>query len=151
MTVSDARLHQIAHRFAELEARLGSGTLEGPDFVAASRDYAELEPVARAARDVTAMRGELADLQALGDTDPEMRALAEEEIAQLRAELPAAEHRLAVAMLPRDSADMRPAMLEIRAGTGGDEAALFAADLYRMYEGFAAEQGWRVEMVRASA
>jgi peptide chain release factor 1 len=151
MSVSDTRLAQIAARFAELEARLASGTLEGPEFVAASRDYAELEPVAKAARDVTAMRAELASLSALNEADPEMRALAEEEIASLRADLPEVEHRLAVAMLPRDSADSRPAMLEIRAGTGGDEAALFAADLLRMYERYAAEQGWRVEVISANA
>jgi len=151
MSVSDARLAQIAARFAELEARLASGTLEGAEFVAASRDYAELEPVARAASAVAAMRGELASLTALDEPDPEMRALAEEEVARIRAELPEAEHALAVAMLPRDSADSRPAMLEIRAGTGGDEAALFAADLFRMYERFAAEQGWRVEVISANA
>ena len=149
MTIADTRLDQIAHRFAELEARLASGQLEGADFVAASRDYAELEPVARAAAAVRSMRGELASLAELDD--PEMRELAEEELARLRDELPAAEHALAIAMLPRDSADMRPAMLEIRAGTGGDEAALFAGDLYRMYEGYAAAQGWRIEMVSASA
>ncbi len=149
MSVSDTRLAQIAARFAELEARLASGTLEGKEFIAASRDYAELEPVAKAAGEVTAMRGELASLAALDD--PEMRELAEEELARIKAELPEAEHRLSIAMLPRDVADSRPAMLEIRAGTGGDEAALFAADLYRMYERFAAEQGWRVEMVSANA
>ncbi|MFM2302159.1 MAG: peptide chain release factor 1 [Pseudomonadota bacterium] len=151
MSVSDARLAQITARFTQLEARLASGTLEGPDFVAASRDYAELEPVAKAAADVTAMRGELASLTALDETDPEMRALADDEIARLKADLPDAEHRLSIAMLPRDTADSRPAMLEIRAGTGGDEAALFAADLYRMYERYAAEQGWRVELVSANA
>ncbi len=151
MSLSETRLHQIAQRFAELEARLASGTLEGPEFVTASRDYAELEPVARAAASVTAMRGELASLAALSEADPEMRALAEEETAQLKQALPEAEHALAVTMLPRDSADARPAMLEIRAGTGGDEAALFAADLYRMYESYAAQQGWRLEMVSASA
>jgi peptide chain release factor 1 len=150
MIVSDARLAQIGARFAELEARLASGTLEGPEFVAASRDYAELEPVVRAAMAVAAMRAELADLAAM-QSDPEMRALAAEEIARINAELPEAEHQLAIAMLPRDSADARPAMLEIRAGTGGDEAALFAADLFRMYEKYAAEQGWRVEVVSASA
>ena len=149
MSVSDTRLAQITGRFAELEARLASGTLEGKEFIAASRDYAELEPVARAAAAVRAMRGELESLAGLND--PEMRELAEEEIARLRAALPAAEHALSIAMLPRDSADSRPAMLEIRAGTGGDEAALFAADLYRMYERFAVEQGWRVEMVSANA
>jgi peptide chain release factor 1 len=151
MTIADTRLDQIAHRFAELEARLASGTLEGADFVAASRDYAELEPVAQAARAVRTMRGELAELEAMDDADAEMRSLAEEEVRRIREQLPGAEHALAIAMLPRDSADMRPAMLEIRAGTGGDEAALFAADLYRMYERFAAEQGWRMEMISANA
>ncbi|MEJ2458303.1 MAG: PCRF domain-containing protein, partial [Novosphingobium sp.] len=151
MSLSDERLSQIAHRFAELEARLASGTLEGDAFVAASRDYAELERVAKVAREVADMRGELADLQTLDDPDPDMRALAAEEIARIRQELPERERQLAVAMLPRDSADQRPAMLEIRAGTGGDEAALFAADLYRMYERYAAERGWKVEMISANA
>ncbi len=150
MSISATRLHQIAQRFAELEARLASGTLEGPDFVTASRDYAELQPVAKAAASVSAMRGELASLAAMADSDPELRAMAEEESARLKTELPVAEHALAITMLPRDSADARPAMLEIRAGTGGDEAALFAADLYRMYEGYAAQQGWRLELVSAS-
>ena len=151
MSISDTRLAQIGARFAELEARLASGTLEGAEFIAASRDYAELEPVARAAAAVGAMRGELASLAALDEPDPDMRALAEEEMARLKADLPEAEHRLAIAMLPRDTADSRPAMLEIRAGTGGDEAALFAADLFRMYERFAAEQGWRVETISVNA
>ncbi|MFM6933182.1 MAG: peptide chain release factor 1, partial [Novosphingobium sp.] len=133
----------------ELEARLASGTLEGADFIAASRDYAELEPVARVAEQLRSMRGELASLADLDD--PEMRELADEELDRIRAEMPEAEHRLAIAMLPRDAADVRPAMLEIRAGTGGDEAALFAADLFRMYEKFAAEQGWRVEVVSVNA
>ena len=151
MTVSDDRLRQIANRFAEIEARLASGTLEGAEFVAASRDYAELEPVAKAAAEVSAMRAELASLADLNEADPEMRAAVAEEVASLNSELPAAEHRLAIAMLPRDSADARPAMLEIRAGTGGDEAALFAADLYRMYEKYAAERGWKVEVISVNA
>ena len=151
MSISDTRLAQLTERFDQLEARMASGKLEGAEFVAASRDYSELEPVARAAGAVTAMRGELASLQAITDPDPDMRAMTDEEIARLRSELPQAEHALAIAMLPRDSADSRPAMLEIRAGTGGDEAALFAADLYRMYEKFAAEQGWRVEIISASS
>ncbi len=150
MSVSDARLAQIAARFSEIEARLASGQLEGKDFIAASRDYAELEPVAKAAEQVSTMRGEIAGLKAMLD-DPEMRAIAQEELAELSAQLPDAEHRLAIAMLPRDSADSRSAMLEIRAGTGGDEAALFAADLLRMYERYAAEQGWRVEVVSANS
>ncbi|RJX67745.1 peptide chain release factor 1 [Tsuneonella suprasediminis] len=151
MTIPAERLDQITHRFAELEARMASGTLEGDAFVQASRDYAELEPVARAAEQARTMRTELAELESLDDSDPEMKALAEEEIARLQEELPAVERALAVAMLPRDSADARPAMLEIRAGTGGDEAALFAADLFRMYERYAAEQGWRVETISVNA
>ena len=84
-------------------------------------------------------------------SDPEMKAMAEEELDGLRKTLPDAERKLSLAMLPRDSADARPAMLEIRAGTGGDEAALFAGDLYRMYEKYAAEQGWKVEPVSMNA
>ncbi len=144
------RLDQIAHRFAELEARMASGTLEGEAFVKASRDYAELEPVAKAAGLVAAMREEVLALNAMKE-DPEFKAMAEEELAKIREELPELERQLAVAMLPKDSADSKPAMLEIRAGTGGDEAALFAADLYRMYERFAAEQGWKVEPISMNA
>ena len=151
MSISDTRLAQLTERFAALEARMASGQLEGAGFVSASRDYAELEPVARAAIAVQTMRGELTSLKRLADPDPDMRAMAAEEIERLETDLPAAELALAVAMLPRDSADARPAMLEIRAGTGGDEAALFAGDLYRMYESFAAEQGWRIELISASS
>ena len=150
MTIPPERLDQIAHRFAELEARMASGLLEGEDFVRASRDYAELEPVARVAAEVKAAREEIADLEEML-ADPEMKGMAAEEIAALKRRLPEAERELAVAMLPRDSADSKPAMLEIRAGTGGDEAALFAGDLFRMYERFAAEQGWRVEPVSMNA
>jgi peptide chain release factor 1 len=150
LTIPAERLDQITHRFAELEARMASGTLEGDAFVQASRDYAELEPVAKIAAQVKAMRAELPDLEAML-ADPEMKAMAEEELASIREALPEAERQLAVAMLPRDSADAKPAMLEIRAGTGGDEAALFAGDLYRMYERYAAERGWKVEPVSMSA
>ena len=150
MTIPLERLDQITHRFAELEARMASGTLEGEAFVQASRDYAELEPVARIAGEAKAMRAELAELEAML-ADPEMRAMAEEELAAIRTRLPEAERQLALAMLPRDSADAKPAMLEIRAGTGGDEAALFAGDLFRMYERYAAENGWKVEPVSMSA
>jgi peptide chain release factor 1 len=150
VTIPEERLRQIESRYSELEARMASGTLEGEAFVQASRDYSELEPVAQAAREVREMRAEIAELSAL-TADPEMKALSDEELAELRQRLPEAEHRLAVAMLPRDSADERPAMLEIRAGTGGDEAALFAADLFRMYEGYAAERGWKVETVSLNA
>ncbi|MCB2062567.1 MAG: peptide chain release factor 1 [Novosphingobium sp.] len=149
-TLSDERLAQIAHRFSELEARLASGTLEGDEFVAASRDYAELEPVARAAGLVAAMREEVSALTEMLAL-PDFKAMAEEELAGIKEQLPELERDLAIAMLPRDVADSRSAMLEIRAGTGGDEAALFAGDLYRMYERYAGEQGWKLEPISASA
>ena len=129
---------------------MASGQLEGDEFVAASRDYAELEPVAKIAAEVQAARAEMDELTEML-ADPEMKAMAEEELASIRASLPENERALAIALLPRDSADARPAMLEIRAGTGGDEAALFAGDLYRMYEKYAGEQGWKVEPVSMSA
>ncbi|WP_336987438.1 peptide chain release factor 1 [Altererythrobacter aquiaggeris] len=150
MTIPEERLRQIGNRFSELEARLGSGSLEGEAFVQASRDYAELEPVAKIAAEIRSAREEIAGLEEML-ADPEMKAMAEDELAAIRARLPDAERALALALLPRDSADAKPAMLEIRAGTGGDEAALFAGDLYRMYEKYAAEQGWRVEPVSMSA
>lgn len=150
MSIPDERLHQLTNRLAELEARMASGTLEGEAFVKASRDYSELEPVAKIAGEIRDMRMEIAELSALTE-DPEMREIAAEELAELRQKLPKAERALSLAMLPRDAADERPAMLEIRAGTGGDEAALFAGDLYRMYEKFAGEQGWKVEPVSMNA
>ncbi len=150
MQIPPQRLDQIANRFAELEARMASGTLEGDEFVRASRDYAELEPVAKIAADVRAAREEIVGLEDML-ADPEMKAMAQEELTTLREALPAKERALAIALLPRDAADSRPAMLEIRAGTGGDEAARFAGDLYRMYERFAAEHGWSVEPVSMNA
>ncbi|MEO1220302.1 MAG: peptide chain release factor 1 [Pseudomonadota bacterium] len=150
MNIPKERLDQIAHRFAELEARMASGTLEGDAFVQASRDYAELEPVAKVAAEVTSMREEITGLEEMLQ-DPEMKDMAAEELAAINEALPGKERALAIALLPRDRADSKPAMLEIRAGTGGDEAALFAGDLYRMYEKFAGEQGWKVEPVSMNA
>lgn len=150
MNIPKERLDQIAHRFAELEARMASGTLEGDEFVQASRDYAELEPVAKIAAEVTSMREEITGLEEML-ADPEMKDMAQEELAAINEALPEKERALAIALLPRDRADSKPAMLEIRAGTGGDEAALFAGDLYRMYEKFAGEQGWKVEPVSMNA
>jgi peptide chain release factor 1 len=103
---------------------------------------------------VRRLRAELAEMSAMiarDDTDAELKAMGAEEIALIEARLPEAERALALRMLPRDSADDRPAMLEIRAGTGGDEAALFAGDLMRMYARYAEERGWKVETISASS
>ena len=130
---------------------MATGDLPSDRFVAVSKEYAELEPVARAAGEVRRLRAELLVLAGMeADEDPEIKAMAREEIDTIRATLPDAERALALSLLPRDAADERAAMLEIRPGTGGDEAALFVGDLLRMYQRFAETQGWRVELISAS-
>jgi peptide chain release factor 1 len=151
-TISPARIAQIEARRDELQAQMATGDLPSDRFVAVSKEYAELEPVARAASEVQRLRTELETLaQMEEDGDADMRAMAREEIESIRATLPDAERALALSLLPRDAADERAAMLEIRAGTGGDEAALFAGDLFRMYQRYAESQGWRVELISASS
>ena len=150
--ISPQRIAQIEARFAELEARMASGTLEGDAFVQASKEYAELEPVAKAAAEMRALRDEMAGLEEmLAGDDADLKAMADEEVDAVRERIATAEHGLAILLLPRDVADQRSAMLEIRAGTGGDEAALFAGDLYRMYERYAGLLGWKVEPISMSA
>jgi peptide chain release factor 1 len=148
--ISDERIAAIEARRDELQNAMASPSLAPDEFVRLSKDYAEIEPVAAAAREVRRIRAELAVLREM-TSDPEMRDMAEDEIGALERQLPEAERGLAVRLLPRDAADERPAMLEIRAGTGGDEAALFAGDLFRMYQRYAETQGWRVETMSASA
>ena len=148
-TVSAKQIDAIIERHAALQARMATGDMAPADFVAASKEFAELEPVAKAAAEVTRLRGELVSLNEML-ADPEMKAMAAEEIAAVEEALPAAEHDLAIKLLPKDVADERAAMLEIRAGTGGDEAALFAGDLLRMYSRYADSQGWKVEIISAN-
>jgi peptide chain release factor 1 len=149
-SISADRIAQILARRDELQAAMSAGDLGADAFVKLSKEYAEVEPVAVAAVEVRRLRDELVSLGEMRD-DPEMRAMAEEEIRALEGQLAEAERGLALKLLPRDAADERPAMLEIRAGTGGDEAALFAGDLFRMYQRYADSQGWRVELISASA
>lgn len=151
-SISPERILQIEARRDELSALMASGDLPSERFVAVSKEYAELEPVARAAGEVRRLRAELGVLAGMeGDDDPEIKVMAREEIDSIRGRLPDAERALALSLLPRDAADERAAMLEIRAGTGGDEAALFAADLFRMYQRYAEGQGWKVELISASS
>ena len=141
--ISEERLQKILDRFGYIEARMSQG---GGDIAALGREYAELRPVVEQIRDWQQLQGDLADAEEML-ADPEMRALAEEELPALRARLPEAEHALQLTLLPKDAADARPAMIEIRPGTGGDEAALFAGDLLRMYQRYAEARGWKMEMV----
>ncbi|HET7709705.1 MAG TPA: peptide chain release factor 1 [Sphingomicrobium sp.] len=150
--ISAERIASIEARKHELAQALAAGDLAPDEFVRLSKEYAQVEPVAAAAREVRRLRAELDSLTAMTrDADAEMRAMAEEELHAIERQLPEAERALAVHLLPRDAADERAAMLEVRAGTGGDEAALFAGDLLRMYQRFADEQGWKFELISASA
>jgi peptide chain release factor 1 len=149
-SISAQRIAAIEARRDELQNAMSAPNLAADAFVRLSKDYAEIEPVAAAAREVRRLREELEGLSAMLE-DPEMREMAAEEADEIRRRLPEAERALALKLLPRDAADDRPAMLEIRAGTGGDEAALFGGDLFRMYQRYAETRGWRVELISASA
>lgn len=143
------KLEQIRQRFAFIEAKL-SGGAEPSELASLGREYSELKPVVE---QIDAYQGYLAavdEATAMLD-DPEMRDLAEEELREVRALLPDAERAITLALLPKDEADHRPAILEIRAGTGGDEAALFAGDLTRMYQKFAEDRGWKFEIVESTS
>jgi len=153
VTISGERIVQITRRHAELQQAMSEPDVQPERFVQLSREYAELGPVVEAAKVLDDLRREQQSLETLADdvaADAEMRDMAREELAVVRDRLPGAERDLALKLLPRDAADERPAMLEIRAGTGGDEAALFAGDLFRMYQRYAEERGWRVELISAS-
>ncbi|HSF62743.1 MAG TPA: PCRF domain-containing protein, partial [Paracoccaceae bacterium] len=138
-------LDQITRRFEFLEARLAEG-VPPAELASVMREYTGLRPVAEQVAIYRAHLDQLAEAEAMA-ADPEMRALAEEEARALRDGLPAMEQALRLALLPRDAADVRPAILEIRPGTGGEEAALFAADLLRMYQRYAEGQGWRFDIL----
>ncbi|WP_410217647.1 peptide chain release factor 1 [Paracoccus sp. (in: a-proteobacteria)] len=139
------RLAQITQRFEFLEAQLNAGA--APDRIATiSREYAELKPVVEQIARWRSSQEALAEARAML-TDPEMRELAEDELRRLQDEVPVLEQALRIALLPKDAADARPAIVEIRPGTGGDEAALFAGDLLSMYRRHAEAQGWSFQML----
>jgi peptide chain release factor 1 len=148
----DQKLNALAARHAAVERDLAAA-LPAEAYVKLSREFAELAPVVEALKSYRAAQHELDGLTSLiadPATDAEMRAIAEAEKPGLEARRATLEQQLRLALLPKDAMDERNVILEIRAGTGGDEAALFAGDLFRMYERYAAKQGWKVEIVTAS-
>ena len=153
-TISLDRIVSIETKKHDLAEAMAAPNLAPEDFVRLSKEYAQIEPVAAAAREVRRLRAELEVLTGLAadsSAEAELRELAVHEADEIREKLPQAERALAIILLPKDAADERAAMLEVRAGTGGDEAALFAGDLLRMYQRFAEEQGWKFELISASA
>jgi len=144
-----AKLERLLDRFAAIESEMASGAA-GSQFVKLSREHAELAPVIETALAYRSAQRQIEDADALiadPSSDGEMRGLAEEERAELKDKLVALDHDLKVQLLPRDAADSSSAIVEVRAGTGGDEAALFAADLLGMYQRYASLQGWRTEVM----
>ncbi|HEY4115687.1 MAG TPA: peptide chain release factor 1 [Rhizomicrobium sp.] len=151
--IPEATLGRIVDRFAALEARLASGELGGGEYAKVSKEHADLAPVissVEAYRDAVKQQKDAAALADDPGTDSEMRSLAEEEGADLKGRVAKLEHDLRLQLLPKDAADNSSAIIEVRAGTGGDEAALFAADLLGMYQRYAQLQGWKVELLSMS-
>lgn len=146
------KMRELERRFGEIEARMSAGP-DSETYVKLASEYSELQPVVTKIREYEKAQGEITDLEAmLSDkaTDREMRDLAELELPELKDRIETLEQDMQILLLPKDAADEKSAILEIRAGTGGSEAALFAGDLFRMYERYAAAHNWKVEVLSAS-
>ncbi len=149
----DEKLDKVVARHQELTAALAAPDADPKAFAKLSKEYSDLTPVVQAIETLRKLRGELGDLAGLmseSGGDPEMRKIAETEFYELKGKLPDIERKLQMMLLPKDAADEKNAILEVRAGTGGEEAALFAAELFRMYQRYAALHGWRFEVMEIS-
>ena len=139
------RLEQIKQRFEFLEAKMNNGEA-GEDIAKLAKEYSELRPVVEQIGEYQTLLSDLKEAQLMLD-DPDMKDLAAEELPTIKTRIPEVEHALQLALLPKDAADARPAMLEIRPGTGGEEAALFAGDLLRMYQRYCEARGWTFDVI----
>lgn len=150
IAIPEHRLDALLHRHALVERELATD-LKPDDYVKLSREFSELTPVIDTIKEYRAVVSELADLETMmADQDADMRRMAEAEKPALQEKREQIEKKIRLALIPKDAMDDHDAILEIRAGTGGDEAALFAGDLFRMYERYAARQGWTVEIMSIS-
>ena len=149
----EKNISRLLSRKDEIEERLSSSLLDSEDLMHLSKELSDLRPIAEQAARVQKLKMELSDAEILLkdlEADPEMVALAEDEIQEILPKITEAEYNLKLLLLPKDKDDSRNAILEIRAGTGGEEAALFGADLFGMYQKFASQQGWRFEVMEIS-
>ena len=148
----DYKLDRVVRRHAELGDRLAQPDTNPAEFGKLSKEYSDLTPMVEAIAVLRKAQQEVADLEALeaSEEDPELRRLAEAELPELRQRIPGLEQAVKLMLLPKDEADERNAILEVRAGTGGEEAALFAALLFRMYQRYSALRGWRFETLDIS-
>ena len=145
----EEKLDKVVARHDELAQLMTESASDAGVFARLSKEYSGLTPVVEKIRELKEARAEKADLEALvaADEDVEMKALAQGELVSLNDRLPGLEREMQLMLLPRDEADSRNAIIEVRAGTGGDEAALFAAELFRMYQRYAERQGWKFEPI----
>lgn len=148
MKIPQQKLAQVLEHFEAIEARMGVVS-EATEIVKLSKEYAELRPVAEGVRKLQDVLSEMEDLEEMA-SDPEMAAMVKEELQTLKEGLPALEHEVSILLLPKDKDDSASVVIEIRAGTGGDEAAIFVGDLFRMYSRHAQLQGWKLEIETAS-
>src|SRR5450631_2625408 len=150
-TIPPEKLDRLVQRWEAVQSELASGGLDQASRVKLAKEFSELNPLVGAIQGLRHSEKEAADLKALisGD-DPEMKAMAEPELVALEPRIESSRHELQLLLLPKDEADDRNAILELRAGTGGDEAALFAGDLFRMYSRYADIQGWKTEVISVS-
>jgi peptide chain release factor 1 len=153
MSLEDT-LDMVVRRHDELRDKLSRGDqLSGQEFVKCSKEFAEMEPIVETIQALQKAQIAVKDLDAMindPSTDAEMKAMANDEFHELQKTIPQLTRNVQLALLPKDAADEKNAILEVRAGTGGDEAALFAADLFRMYQRYAQTQGWRFEILSLS-
>ena len=148
--IPEEKLDLVVARYRELADAL-AGAPESREIVRLSKEYAELTPVVEAISELRLAEAEARDLEMLmSDGDEDVRGMAEQEFQEIKESVPRLEHELRLLLLPKDAADDRNAILEVRAGTGGDEAALFAADLFRMYHRYAEIRDWKVETMHTS-
>ena len=148
------KLDQVLTRVDELSSRMATETdLPPQEMIKLSKEYSDLSPVAETIQALRRMQAEIAENEAMladPETDADMRQLVEEELYSLRGQMPDLEHEVQLALIPKDEADSKNAILEVRAGTGGDEAALFASDLFNMYRRYAEQHSWRFEPLEVS-
>ncbi|NNC38795.1 MAG: peptide chain release factor 1 [Acidimicrobiales bacterium] len=148
MKIPRQKLEQVLERFDAVEARMSVAS-ETDEIVKLAKEHAELKPVADGVRKLQEVLSEMEDLEEMA-SDPEMGAMAKDELQSLKEKLPALEKEVSILLLPKDKDDNASVVIEVRAGTGGDEAAIFAGDLFRMYQRYAQLQGWKVEVETAS-
>jgi peptide chain release factor 1 len=153
--IPQEKIQQILDRHDYLQHSLANPSeMAGDSFAKVSKEFSDLGPVVEKAMELKSLANEVVDLEEMiadADSDQEMRTMAQDELHEVQSKLPKLEKELSLLLLPKDAADDRSSILEIRAGTGGDEAALFAGDLYRMYQRYAETKGWKLELISSSA